>query len=385
MDYFGDILNDVIMTLNKHEQVFLDLLNSGLWGKPFNFTGDKEVLSTVLGIAKSQSLTGIVAKVILDNRSLVSVISSELRLRLKSLVVSNAMTYEKMEDSIVRLSDHMSAGNLSFVLLKGHGVARFYPYPQLRQCGDIDIYVGDSQYEAVYNLLSEVYKCSAAITEIWDDKHFSVTDNEIEIEVHRKCDEHPERSKDKIFQEISQNFLNNGLVDYQIKGKPIKTPSDTFNVFYVFFHMFRHFVFGGVGLRQLCDWMMICVSRYDNIDLKCLEGMLTSMNMMSEWKDFAYMIVKYLGCPEAKVPFYTSQVNPRKIDRIFRVILSEGNFGHETSYYKNRTGSYLLNKFISLMRHISRFLQIAPYYPSHAYYYLIKRFKVSLAGLSKHK
>lgn len=371
------------MALKKNEKVFLELLKSGLWGVPFNFTDEPDVLYDVLAMAKSQSLAGIVAKTILDSKSTVSVIQSELRLRLKSYVVSNAMTYEKMEESIVRLSDQMAASDLTFVLLKGHAVARFYPRPQLRQCGDIDIYVGDSQYEAVYDHLSEVYKCDTTRNEIWNDKHFSVTDNDIEIEIHRKCDEHPESRTDEIFQKISRRYLKTWFVDYEIRGRILKTPSDTFNVFYVFFHMFRHFVFGGVGLRQLCDWMMICDSRYDQIDLKRLEEILTSMNMMSEWQDFAYIIVKYLGCPEAKVPFYTAQVNTRKIDRIFRIILSEGNFGHKTSYYKNRTGSYLLNKFISLLRHISRFSQIVPLYPSHAYYFLIKRFKVSFAGLAR--
>ena len=52
----------------------------------------------------------------------------------------------------MKTKEYLDHRNIPFILLKAQGVASNYPSPYLRQFGDIDIYVGDANYEAAYDV-----------------------------------------------------------------------------------------------------------------------------------------------------------------------------------------------------------------------------------------
>ncbi len=383
--HYGAIQLETIMNFNSQEYIFLQLLRSTLWGGTPQINHESVDWDDILNLAKIQSVMGIVSRGILDYNAAHATISDKTRLKCKSIIVSNVIAYDKLDNAVIKVTDLLNSKGVSSVLLKGQGISRYYPRPQLRQCGDIDLYVGEEQYEASYHILSKNYKCVVPYSEIWEDKHYTVIDNDLTIEVHRKSDEYPIKKYDKIYQQISDKGLTDNLVDCEIKNVIIKTPSDTFNAFYIFNHMFHHFVFGGVGLRQLCDWALFLKSKCQEIDRNELMNILMSMNLLSEWQEFSYLIVNYLGCPQEVVPFYTDNVNKRKISSIMTLIFEEGNFGKNTSYYKNRSESYIINKCKSLLWHINRFTRIAVYYPSHAFHNFVDRLKISLNNLVRHR
>ena len=54
------------------------------------------------------------------------------------------------------------------------------------------------------------------------------------------------------------------------------------------------------------------------------------MGVMTEWKVFGEIAVKYLGLAPTAMPLYVdSTVLQRKVDKVVSFVIEVGNFGHE--------------------------------------------------------
>lgn len=370
--------------MQKHSKILLDILSSALWNKDYTVPVDFREWKQVLRMANSHSVLAIVSHYLLRQREFTTSISYEMRLKMKSFVVSSVMASDKQNDTIILANDVLVQEGIVPILLKGYGIAQFYPQPALRQCGDIDFYVGEGSYKKSYEVLAGRFE-GRADDDIWQEKHYSLMVNDMEVEVHRLCDEHYSAKYHAILQKYSDQGLSEDLENVSIKGSEIRIPETTFNAFYIFYHLFRHFIYGGVGLRQICDWAVFLNKNKDSIDRQKLETMLKEMKLMGAWKDFGHMIVKYLGFPEGDFPFYESKISDRRVSRIIDRILSEGNFGFERSYYKNRSDSYILNKFLSLWRQLSRFVKLMFLYPGSSFYFMMSFLKTAFSKFLAHE
>ena len=96
-----------------------------------------------------------------------------------------------------------------------------------------------------------------------------------------------------------------------------------------------------------------------------LRRILEDMDLMGPWQAFGCVLVEKLGMPAEEFPFYDTRKG-RKVRKIVRRILTEGNFGHEREMYKNRSGEgYLKRKCKSLYLHTTRSLDLFFLFPSH--------------------
>ena len=127
----------------------------------------------------------------------------------------------------------------------------------------------------------------------------------------------------------------------------------------------------GARLRQLCDWGVFLERKRGSIDRTKLKQIIDEMDMVRAWQDFGELLVVYLGMNPQCLPYRNENISSRRLDIIMERILSEGNFGFERSYFKKRSENYLLNKVVSLFRHMARFLQLFRLYPVSAYWYMM--------------
>lgn len=159
--------------------------------------------------------------------------------------------------------------------------------------------------------------------------------------------------------------MSNNLVKLDFGGININTPSDNFNAFYVFNHMWHHYLAGGVGLRQVCDWTMFLHSRAGKLDFTYLSQLLSEMKLMGPWQTFGCIVVNFLGLPKEEFPFYDSNFNKRS-QKVLNRILKEGNFGRQTAFVRKHTRGYLYEKLFSLKCHIVRFMGMFMTFPRHS-------------------
>ena len=131
-----------------------------------------------------------------------------------------------------------------------------------------------------------------------------------------------------------------------IEGEPIPVPPPIFNVIFVFMHLYLHFINGGIGLRHVCDWVMLMHKHYNEIDVEELEKRLKDFGLSKAWRSFTPIAVEYLGLPEKECPLYS----PEYIDKsgkIFSLIIDEGNFGFLRHKTIKRPKGYLAGKTYS--------------------------------------
>jgi hypothetical protein len=149
-------------------------------------------------------------------------------------------------------------------------------------------------------------------------------------------------------------------------GKEILTAADDYNAFYIFSHLFHHFLINGLGARQLCDWMLFLRARSSYIDKEGLKAVLERLDMLMPWQAFGCVLVKYFGMPAADFPFYDPS-QERIAEKIVMRILAEGNFGKERDVYKKRGKNYFLNKAWAMLAHIGRSFGLLFLFPRHSF------------------
>lgn len=351
------------MHTESYHQVFLELLRAGMWGREPQIAQNFEEWGSVVRLAKSQSVLGIVGHVMLTDENLAKKIPQELKVRIKQFVMMNVLAHERIDKTLANVVSVLREGGVESVLLKGQGVARNYPRPELRQCGDIDLYVGPENAEKAHELLAPIADKIDAKEFISVGKHFHATmKGGVEVEVHRFTETKNVARLSKVYQTASETGTSSNLNVYDFHGVLVNTPADDFNAYYVFDHLFHHFLTSGVGLRQFCDWMMFLHKRNGKLNQEYLHQLLVDMELLEPWQAMGCVLVDKLGLPEEEFTLFDRK-QEKKAEKILRRVFAEGNFGKERGVYKNRGRNYLLNKIRSFVGHMEKSMDLVMVFP----------------------
>ena len=312
----------------KSKKAFLALLRAGLWGsepEQLVFTEDTD-WDEVYQLTKEQTVVGIVT----DGISALPKQFHGPRPKMMQFF-ARTMNLEdenrKMNSFVPQLMIQLERKGVHSLLLKGAGVATCYRQPLHRVVGDIDLLVTDAKE---YQRARELMLMIAEEVEHEDvgRKHSAFRYKGLLIEVHgdfrfyinKQCRQHTPEWKNKRLMEGGRH-LTEGL----LKGAIL--PPVQFDVLFIFAHMVGHYTgAGGVGLRQVSDWLMFLHQHIAEIDLQALEEDLDFLGLRRYWEVFGAMAVDQLGFPQELMPLY-SKMNSKKGRIVLRNIFKTGNFG----------------------------------------------------------
>lgn len=349
----------------KSIDLFFNILKSALWGSGDRLDASglsRNDVMAALRVAKSQTVLGMVANEVMLTSSLSGLLTDEDKAGLKRFVMSNLATGQMLNNALVNIVQELRKHGIDPVLLKGQGIAKYYPVPELRQCGDIDIYVGQEKFEKACEVIGAMSSPEDHQGDIPSLKHYHTRIGHAFIEIHRYTDVYWPRRYDRVYQKISDAGMHSDLVPLDFGGVPVMSPSVDFNIFFIFNHFWHHFIADGVGLRQLCDWVRLLHVNHGHIDLDYLSDVLCKMNLMEEWQVFGYIAVNTLGLPSDEMPFYDSKCK-RKADKVLDLIMLEGNFGKENLRGHNRPKGYFAGKLYSFSKRFKRNFRVLRIFP----------------------
>ena len=161
-----------------------------------------------------------------------------------------------LDKRCVKLIKKLEDFGLTGSILKGQAIAQLYDKElvALRQSGDIDVYV-----DCGLKRTMEFAKSTGQKEIEWDYKHLHLNVwDDTDVEMHyrvevllnlwknRRLQKWLHKHQDAIFNN-SANLNTNGLV----------TPTVEFNVFYILLHIYRHFLYEGIGFRQIIDYYFV--------------------------------------------------------------------------------------------------------------------------------
>ena len=344
------------------QDILLKLIRISLWGQGNELLSSAPQWDKILILAKQQTVLGLVAEAI-PSVPVQFRPDHHTMNRLRSIATSICRSHSLLNRKVADLKACLDAHNIRSVLFKGQGVAINYPNPLSRQCGDIDMYVGEKYFEKALGILLPDSTNSAL--KYRNLKHFNVEQDGVNLEIHRIAEILPGTRKDRLFQKWTvQHLEGNGIAKVEIGGVSVNLPPHQFNCLYIMNHAWHHFVAGGIGLRQLCDWTMFLHRHHKDIDPLVLKNDLKTFGLTRAWHIFAGVAVEYLGLPADECPLYSGELSS-KSRLLLDVIWNEGNFGYHSKDRKKRrpAGHFAgkLHSFIIGSQRKVRIFTISPY------------------------
>ena len=179
-------------------------------------------------------------------------------------VVSNLENnYQHYRKTVFWLADLFRRQGVRMLILKGMACGQYYPRPEHRGCGDLDIYLngdyekGNSILEAQgVDVVKSYYRHSEAL---W---------NGLRIENHRmlSSDRGP-----KCAGQFESELKSLAADAFNCSDDVVVRPSATFNALYLPWHVSFHFAFERVSIRYLLDWTLFLMHEAAEIDMQRYE------------------------------------------------------------------------------------------------------------------
>lgn len=341
---------------------FLVLIRAGLWEKgvlllPYGKVDYEEVMR----LAEEQSVVGLVTA------GLEHVKDVKVPQEILLLFIGQALQLEQqnkvMNEFVAHLIEQLRNADIYTLLVKGQGVSQCYERPLWRVCGDVDLFLSEENYKKAKALLLPK---ATIIQEEWGrTQHLGMSIESWVVELHGSlCGSLSHRINRELDDIKRDTFYGVNVRSWNNDGTSVFLLACENDIIYVFTHFLNHFYKGGIGLRQICDWCRLLWTYREEIDNALLEKRLRKMGVMSEWKAFGAFAVDYLGMPEDKMPFYSSEMKwKKKAEKILSFIMEVGNFGHnrDMSYYNSKP--YLVRKVISFGRRCKDFVRHVGIFP----------------------
>ena len=315
------------MVKDINKEAFFELLRAGLWEKEARLAQYNGIdFSTIMQLAENQSLVGLVAAgfehvsdVKAPKKDVLQFVGKTMQLEQRN---------KSMNAFIEKLFGVFQQSGVYSLIVKGQGIAQCYERPLWRACGDVDLFLDEENYRKAQKLLIPIAH------DIEDENpanlHQAMTVEQWCVELHGTLRTELGGGIDSVIDEIQrETFQNkrvrtwrNGIID-------VLLPAIDDDVIFVFTHILQHFFHGGIGLRQVCDWCRLLWTYREQIDVALLENRMKRMALMPQWQAFAALAVDTLGMPAEVMPLYSSEKKwSKKAEKILRLILESGNFGH---------------------------------------------------------
>ena len=160
----------------------------------------------------------------------------------------------------------MAEHGIKTLVLKGTHIAQYYPVPETREFGDLDLYFYD-QHDEADRMARKLMKVN-----IGNDAHH-----------HSKYNYHG------VTVESHYDFLNS---HYPPSNRRYETllkelvPSPTFELLFLLRHMAGHFAASRITLRDIVDWALSCRTLAEKADWQLIEQTIADYGMT----DFAAAI-----------------------------------------------------------------------------------------------
>ncbi len=242
------------------------------------------------------------------------------------------------------VTEYLREHGICAIVLKGVATASYYPVPELRKSGDVDLLIpGEADFARAIELLRQA---DFEPCEKQDALHHLELKNKegICVEVHRILAEPFESKKVNAYLESLLPEYGREVAENDAWGFPFCQPADGCHAFYLILHMLQHFLRAGFGLKFLCDWVVFWNRPVEEPQkqtfLRLVEGSRTGgfVGIMTA------ACVRYLGLPGERVAFILETYPADgEVEAFMEEIFGAGEFGHvrENRMVAMRTGGIL--------------------------------------------
>ena len=324
--------------MRREDEIFLAILKSVLWGGSAELPQDIDWKSVLNMAARQKCLHAF--SVWLKAHRIATPFDKQLHPTM-FMVLQRQVRLNYLATEVIEL---LAKHDIHATLIKGYSLSGLYPDPDMREFGDVDIYVGEANYHRAAELVTAAYPDAHWHSDIRGGIHFILVLDESQdrvVELHRVTMEVADTKANALYQAFTHKHLDQTTATSDIYGKAIPVPSAAYNALYVFMHAWHHFESTGVGLRQLGDWSL-CLNHAHaqsspeewQVLVSEIDHLLTALRMRKVWQTFGHILVRELGLPSEAFPLYTTQYQ-RLAKRLMRQLLRDGHGGRPATFQFN--------------------------------------------------
>lgn len=351
---------------------FFELLKSSLTGKNIKIPKLKdEEWNELFELSMKQSVAGLIADALQSQPKELAPYKPTL---FKFIAIQNKIKNrnELVSHRTKEISLYFTSQGFKNCILKGQSVARLYPNPNSRCPGDIDLWVSGSPNEII-DFIRNRYDNIEYPTYL----HIGIKAfDDVEVEVHFR----PSRSFNPWINLKLQRFFRKNAEE-QFNNSPVQgfnSPTIKFDAIYSLSHIFRHFIYNGIGIRQIVDYFFILRSLPVG-DRKWVIENLSTLKMIRFFKATEWVLQKVLDLENEYLLCTPDEEFGRAI---INEIIKTGNFG---KYDKRMKISSHMRRFNA---RLSRQYQLVKYCPNEVLwmpiYYIKDFFNIHLSSFKRH-
>ena len=308
--------------------------------------------SQLFTLASKQALTGVLLEGVNILQSTTTGVQKDLLLEWIGVQQYTRMKNKVLDNRAAEALELLKEWGYRSCILKGQGTARYYPNPENRQCGDIDIWVEGDRDQVL----------SFARTKGYEIPHIDIKHSDIvlfddaPVEVHHLPSWMYCPSTNKKLQKFFQYKADKQFSNYDSSVGFAHSTID-FDLVYSMVHIYRHIFSEGIGLRQLMDYYYILSHSSKDERDEAFET-LCGLRMKSFVGGVMWILRECFGMNEG---WMICAANERHGRFLLSEIMIAGNFGHYDSRIRKIKVDKRFQRGLVQLKKNYRFLC---YYPS---------------------
>lgn len=326
--------------MNKHQEQILNLLNLAIHGKKFSNLEEILDWNEVIKEGKAHEVSALIYSSIYGVKELKGLVQNDLEEWKKSTFITGISQISHF-NQVGKIFEIFNENEIDVIALKGLVVRDLYPKVEFRTMGDADILVHEEDLERVKELLiSEGYELKEGADN--HGAHLAFTHKKFwPIEVHWTLINDDYFSVNKSF----EKELWDRARDVRIGNSKVLALCNEDLVLHLCLHMGGHIIYGGFGLRQLCDLVLLVEKKGDSIDWTSFVLKVNECGAES----FVYAIFKCCNkLFNMSIPLEIEELNKvdnQIINKLIENIFNSGVFGRKdaalalaTEFSRNKNG-----------------------------------------------
>ena len=306
--------------------------------------------------AKKQTLVGVVFDGI---QKLLKDAAPNLELLMRWFGINQKIMQRNnvLNEATVAIYNKVKDSGYSCCILKGQGNAVMYPNPLIRIPGDVDVWVNAGRDE-IRSLAHSLAENANGHVDDESFNHIGLTVNGITVELHST----PGFMANFVYNRRLQRWLKqnvdeqcNNMVALPNDAGFIAVPTHSFNIVYQLYHLYHHYFYEGVGLRQVVDYYFVLV-KSEELIVKNSIALEREFKHLGLWKftgAMMFVLHKVMGMQKDKM---IAPMDANRGQMLLDDILNGGNFGHYDKHH-------VLGHNLLRLYHDARLLR---YYPAEA-------------------
>ena len=288
------------------DELLLTILRGAIRGKKASLEKplSEADLSALFDRAEEQKVLPLIFDAICPSHLLHSIDSQLIERYQKKALEWVTRQIIQTNEFLVMLHGMQKVG-LDPIVMKGLVCRELYPQPMLRTSVDEDLLVEDRQFKAFHEA---IVACGLNSDQEAPDFEKDVEisyhhpSSPLYIELHRRMFA-PDQEVYGLFSSMFSD-VHQRATTIQVQDMHVRTLSPTDHLLFLMLHAYKHFLYGGVGIRQMCDIGLFAEAYGQEVDWEYILHACQQTGMGTLPAAFFHIMATYLGInlTKANVP-----------------------------------------------------------------------------------